>query len=316
MEAGRNIGGACNVWCNVWWAAVGPGSFGSSHVLWHTHTCGEASEIKRIDTHAVGFFTALAAYLVSSSQSVQFEYLATAGTAGTVARHSKIAHAQAGAQARSACVPGGARRQCTEMARTVGGRGKAWEPHGPRAGAQRLKGLDGRRRAQRAPARQGDAVAPCLPRRRLGVAVRVHDGVEVQRRDAKPLHDPGGGVVQHRHRLGRRPAARRVFRLRGGVWHAATDGAGLAHVVGPGAAAAVAPVFGLRVNTQVAVVKRPGLITGKRAVTFSKWVFFLISSGGQAPHVCPMGRTCGEPDEIGLTPVGVKLNGSRRVPTR
>ena len=26
-----------------------------------------------------------------------------------------------------------------------------------------------------------------------------------------------------------------------------------------------------------------------------------------------MGRTCGEPDEIGLTPMGVKLNGSRRV---
>ena len=26
-----------------------------------------------------------------------------------------------------------------------------------------------------------------------------------------------------------------------------------------------------------------------------------------------MGRTCGEPDEIELTPMGVKLNGSRRV---
>ena len=27
-----------------------------------------------------------------------------------------------------------------------------------------------------------------------------------------------------------------------------------------------------------------------------------------------MWRTCGEPDEIGLTPMGVKLNGSGRVP--
>ena len=29
-----------------------------------------------------------------------------------------------------------------------------------------------------------------------------------------------------------------------------------------------------------------------------------------------MGRTCGEPDEIELTPMGVELNGSRRVPLR
>ena len=29
-----------------------------------------------------------------------------------------------------------------------------------------------------------------------------------------------------------------------------------------------------------------------------------------------MGRTCGEPDEIGLTPMGVKLNGQRRVRRR
>ena len=49
----------------------------------------------------------------------------------------------------------------------------------------------------------------------------------------------------------------------------------------------------------------------KRAVKFFGWVFFLISSG--SPHVrcTPMARTCGEPDEIELTAMGVKLNGSR-----
>ena len=49
----------------------------------------------------------------------------------------------------------------------------------------------------------------------------------------------------------------------------------------------------------------------KRAVKFFGWVFFLISSG--SPHVRPMGvhRTRGEPDEIELTAMGVKLNGSR-----
>ena len=38
-------------------------------------------------------------------------------------------------------------------------------------------------------------------------------------------------------------------------------------------------------------------------------VFFLISLGGQAPHVlgARMGHACGEPNEIELTPVGVKL---------
>jgi len=40
----------------------------------------------------------------------------------------------------------------------------------------------------------------------------------------------------------------------------------------------------------------------KRAVKVFGWAFFLISSG--SPHVRPMGRTCGEPDEIGLTPMG------------
>ena len=41
----------------------------------------------------------------------------------------------------------------------------------------------------------------------------------------------------------------------------------------------------------------------KRAVTCFGWVFFLTSSG--SPHVrcTPMGRTCGEPDEIELTPM-------------
>ena len=38
----------------------------------------------------------------------------------------------------------------------------------------------------------------------------------------------------------------------------------------------------------------------------------MISLG--APHVRPMGHTCGEPNEIELTPIGVELNGSRRVP--
>ena len=54
----------------------------------------------------------------------------------------------------------------------------------------------------------------------------------------------------------------------------------------------------------------------QRTVMFSGWVYFLISSG--SPHVrcTPMGvrRTCGEPDEIELTAMGVKLNGSGRVP--
>ena len=38
---------------------------------------------------------------------------------------------------------------------------------------------------------------------------------------------------------------------------------------------------------------------------------FLMLSG--SPHVRQMGRACGEPDEIELTAIGVKLNGSRRV---
>ena len=51
-----------------------------------------------------------------------------------------------------------------------------------------------------------------------------------------------------------------------------------------------------------------------RAVIFFGWVFFLISSG--SPRVRPMGRTCGEPDEIELTAMEVKLNGSRQVRRR
>ena len=41
----------------------------------------------------------------------------------------------------------------------------------------------------------------------------------------------------------------------------------------------------------------------------------MIPLGGQAPHArcTPMGRTCGEPDEIGLAAMGVELNGSGRV---
>ena len=55
----------------------------------------------------------------------------------------------------------------------------------------------------------------------------------------------------------------------------------------------------------------PNTCSRKRAVIFFGWVFFLISSG--SPHVRPMGvhRTCGEPDEIELTAMGVELNGSQ-----
>ena len=51
----------------------------------------------------------------------------------------------------------------------------------------------------------------------------------------------------------------------------------------------------------------------KRVVIFFGWVFFLIPSG--SPHVrcTPMVRTCGEPVEIGLTPMRVELSGSGRV---
>ena len=60
--------------------------------------------------------------------------------------------------------------------------------------------------------------------------------------------------------------------------------------------------------------QRPAVPARKRAVIYFGWVFFLISSG--SPHVrcTPVGRTRGEPDELGLTPMGVKLNGSGRVP--
>ena len=58
------------------------------------------------------------------------------------------------------------------------------------------------------------------------------------------------------------------------------------------------------------------LLTHKSGDIF-RVVFFLISliSPG-SPHVRPMGvhRTCGGPNEIELTPTGVKLNGSRLVP--
>ena len=55
---------------------------------------------------------------------------------------------------------------------------------------------------------------------------------------------------------------------------------------------------------------------GQRAVILFGRVFFLILLGGQASHVRPVWAlsTCGEPNEIGLTPIGVKLDGSLRVP--
>ena len=48
---------------------------------------------------------------------------------------------------------------------------------------------------------------------------------------------------------------------------------------------------------------------------FFGWVFFLVSLGGQAPHVlrAQMGPTCEEPNETELAPIGVGLNGLRRV---
>ena len=41
----------------------------------------------------------------------------------------------------------------------------------------------------------------------------------------------------------------------------------------------------------------------------------MVSFGGRAPHVlrAHMGRTCGGPNEIELTPIGVILNGWRGV---
>ena len=56
----------------------------------------------------------------------------------------------------------------------------------------------------------------------------------------------------------------------------------------------------------------------EKGILFGR-VFFLISLGGRAPHVlrAHMGgyRTCGEPDEIELTAIGVELNGPRGVPS-
>ena len=62
--------------------------------------------------------------------------------------------------------------------------------------------------------------------------------------------------------------------------------------------------------------ERRGPVARASAVIYFGWVFFLVSSG--SPHVrrTPMGvrRTCREPDEIELTPMGVKLNGSGGAP--
>ena len=65
----------------------------------------------------------------------------------------------------------------------------------------------------------------------------------------------------------------------------------------------------------------PGLIAEKCGNIFRVGIFldFVWRSGTTrtphvgSPHVRPMGRTRGEPNEIELTPIGVKLNGSRRV---
>ena len=75
-------------------------------------------------------------------------------------------------------------------------------------------------------------------------------------------------------------------------------------------------VFGAVHAVVAAVVQRARLArvracARKRAVIYFGWVFFLISLG--SPHVRPMGRTRGEPNEIELTPIGVRLNGSGHV---
>jgi len=87
-----------------------------------------------------------------------------------------------------------------------------------------------------------------------------------------------------------------------------TSGAGTDLVRGT-AHAQAAPWFEVGVDCRAAT----STCSRKKAGIFFGWVFFLISSG--SPHVrcTPMGRTCGEPDEIELTPMGVKLNGSGRV---
>ena len=63
---------------------------------------------------------------------------------------------------------------------------------------------------------------------------------------------------------------------------------------------------------QAVRVRTVPLLTIKGGETFRVSIFFLSSLGGQAPHVRPVGvhRTCGEPNEIELTAIGVKLSGS------
>ena len=51
-------------------------------------------------------------------------------------------------------------------------------------------------------------------------------------------------------------------------------------------------------------------VSRKRAVICFGWVFFLISL--VSPHVRPVGRTCGEPNEIELTTIQLQLNGLNR----
>ena len=57
-----------------------------------------------------------------------------------------------------------------------------------------------------------------------------------------------------------------------------------------------------RPNAHVAAAVDYGLRTKKNGNVYPWWVFFLISLESQAPHVRTMGRTCGEPDKIELTP--------------
>ena len=55
---------------------------------------------------------------------------------------------------------------------------------------------------------------------------------------------------------------------------------------------------------------RLGTCARKRVVIFSGGYFFLISFGGQAPHVrcTPMGHARGEQNDVELPPIGVELN--------
>ena len=57
-----------------------------------------------------------------------------------------------------------------------------------------------------------------------------------------------------------------------------------------------------------------GLPRTKKSAVFFGWVFVLVSLGSPRVLRAHMGRSCGEPGEIELNPIGVALNGPRRVP--